>query len=81
MLPEEERNAFPDDPIPSHALVGHDGGKPVFIGHYWLTDVPRALSDKVACVDYSIAKGGRLVAYRWDGEPSLSESKLHWVGA
>lgn len=80
MLPEEDRQEFPDDPIPPHALVGHDGGKPVFIGHYWLTDVPQILSDKVACVDYSIAKGGRLVAYRWDGAP-LSESKLHWVGA
>jgi len=60
-------------------LIGHDGGKPVFVGHYWLTGTPELLSNKVACVDYSVAKGGKLVAYRWDGEPTLDERKLHWV--
>lgn len=79
MLPVDERAAFPDDPVPKHALVGHDGGKPVFVGHYWLTGTPSILSDKVACLDYSVAKGGKLVAYRWDGEPTLDASKLHWV--
>lgn len=79
MLPVNERAAFPEDPVPKHALVGHDGGKPVFVGHYWLTGMPSILSDKVACLDYSVAKGGKLVAYRWDGEPTLDTSKLHWV--
>ena len=79
MLADHERAAFPDDPVPPHALIGHDGGKPVFIGHYWLTGAPKLLSNKVACVDYSVAKGGKLVAYRWDGEPTLDERKLHWV--
>ncbi len=79
MLPAQERVAFPEDLVPAHALIGHDGGKPVFVGHYWLTGTPTRLSDKVACLDYSIAKGGKLVAYRWDGEPTLDESKLHWV--
>ena len=79
MLADHERAAFPDDTVPPHALIGHDGGKPVFIGHYWLTGAPELLSNKVACVDYSVAKGGKLVAYRWDGEPTLDERKLHWV--
>lgn len=79
MLPVEERATFPEDPVPEHALIGHDGGKPVFVGHYWLTGMPSLLSDKVACLDYSVAKGGKLVAYRWDGEPTLDASKLHWV--
>ena len=79
MLPVEERASFPVTAIPEHALVGHDGGKPVFVGHYWLTCAPALLSDKVACVDYSVAKGGKLVAYRWDGESTLDASKLHWV--
>jgi len=26
-----------------------------------------------------VAKGGQLVAYRWDGEPELDNSKLTWV--
>jgi hypothetical protein len=79
MLPCEERALLPQIQIPPHALIGHDGGKPVFIGHYWLTGTPELLSDKVACVDYSVAKGGQLIAYHWDGEPSLDNSKLDWV--
>lgn len=80
MLPEAERSDFPADVIPEHVRIGHDGGKPVFIGHYWLTGEPTVLSGKVACVDYSIAKGGKLVAYRWEGEPVLNQQNFHWVG-
>ncbi len=79
MLPDDERAGFPQTPVPPHTLIGHDGGKPVFVGHYWLTGTPALLSNKVACVDYSVAKGGQLVAYRWDGEPELDNSKLKWV--
>lgn len=81
MLTDKERKALPNLPIPEHARIGHDGQKPLFVGHYWLNGTPRLLSDKVACVDYSIAKGGKLVAYRWDGESVLDGSKFHWVGA
>lgn len=80
LLSAAECAALPADPISEHALIGHDGGAPVFIGHYWRNGDPCLLSDKVACVDYSIAKGGKLVAYRWDGEPTLSADKLHWLG-
>jgi hypothetical protein len=79
MLSPMERDGLPETEIPRHALIGHDGGKPVLVGHYWLTGTPELLSDKVACVDYSVAKGGKLVAYRWDGEQSLDNSKLDWV--
>ncbi|MEO1614972.1 MAG: diadenosine tetraphosphatase [Planctomycetota bacterium] len=53
---------------------------PVFVGHYWLTGTPTPLAANVACTDYSVAKGGKLVAYRWDGESELSAEKFHWVG-
>jgi hypothetical protein len=54
--------------------------KPVFVGHYWLrADVPEVLADNVACLDYSVAKGGFLCAYRWDGEKKLSNDKFVWV--
>ena len=43
--------------------------KPVFFGHYWLKGTPHLLADNICCLDYSVAKGGDLVAYRW------SESK------
>ena len=81
LLSDEERVGLPRDPIPIHARIGYDGGTPLFIGHYWLNGVPCLWSSKVACVDYSIAKGGKLVAYRWDdGDPVLLASKFHWVG-
>ena len=42
---------------------------PVFIGHYWLEDAePTLQSSNVVCLDYSVAKDGFLVAYRWYGE-------------
>jgi len=50
---------------------------PVFVGHYWLSGEPEPLSPNVACLDYSIARGGALVAYRWDGEQTLK--KAHFV--
>jgi hypothetical protein len=52
--------------------------KPVFIGHYWLSaSKPEILADNVACLDYSVAKGGFLCAYRWQGEQRLSND--HFV--
>lgn len=80
LLEGQERDELPHDPIPEHARIGHDGGNPIFIGHYWAKGVPTVLSDKVACVDYSIGKGGKLVAYRWNGESNLKQEKFHWVG-
>jgi hypothetical protein len=44
---------------------------PVIVGHYWFRGEPKPCSAKVACVDYSAAKGGPLVAYRWSGETEL----------
>ena len=55
-------------------------GPPVFIGHYWMSGKPELQSPKVACVDYSAAKDGPLVAYRWDGEQELDESRFFEAG-
>jgi hypothetical protein len=52
--------------------------KPVFFGHYWLEDTfPVIQAGNVVCLDYSIAKEGHLVAYRWSGEQVLNNS--HFV--
>ncbi|HEY6954585.1 MAG TPA: metallophosphoesterase [Flavisolibacter sp.] len=60
------------------ALIYPADAPPVFFGHYWLKDnYPVIQADNVVCLDYSIAKGGNLVAYRWDGESTLDGS--HFV--
>ena len=49
--------------------------QPVFFGHYWRTGDPTELVDwneHAACVDFSAGNGGRLVAYRWNGEMILT---------
>jgi hypothetical protein len=54
--------------------------KPVFVGHYWLSaQRPEVLADNVACVDYSVAKGGFLCAYRWNGEQKLNNENFVWA--
>lgn len=55
--------------------------KPVFVGHYWMSgSLPQLLAPNVACVDYSVAKGGFLCAYRWHGEQQLTNDHFFWVG-
>lgn len=55
--------------------------RPLFIGHYWLRGEPGIVADNIACLDYSAVKGGRLVAYRLDGEDPLSNDNFLWVDA
>lgn len=52
---------------------------PVFFGHYWLSGKPKPLQNNVACLDYSAVNFGRLTAYQFDGEASLSDDKFRWV--
>lgn len=52
---------------------------PVFVGHYWMDGSPAPLKANVACIDYSAVKYGKLVAYRMDGERTLSKDKFVWV--
>lgn len=51
---------------------------PVFFGHYWLTGAPVLQGPNVACLDYSVARGGTLVGYRWDGERRLASDRFCW---
>ncbi|MFL6449737.1 MAG: metallophosphoesterase [Bryobacteraceae bacterium] len=61
---------LPHTPVPEYALIPASE-KPVFFGHYWLTGTPSIQSDSAVCVDYSVAKSGSLVAYRFSGEKKL----------
>jgi hypothetical protein len=80
MGPESARTHIPDDEVHGDHLIeyAHDA-PPVFLGHYWLEGTPEPLAPNIACLDYSVAKpGGRLVAYRWDGERVLAADRFVW---
>ncbi len=53
--------------------------KKVFFGHYWLKGEPSLYKQNICCLDYSIAKDGKLVAYRLNGENKLDKSNLTYV--
>jgi hypothetical protein len=72
-----------DDLLPAGVVAGaapYPGpslAPPVFIGHYGLRSrSPALLAANVACVDWGVASGGFLCAYRWDGERELSPAKF-----
>lgn len=70
---------FPDDEVPPDTLAApYPVDAPaVFFGHYWLkAELPEVLAPNVCCVDYSVAKGGKLVAFRFDGEQILSNDRF-----
>ena len=66
-------------PLPKGTPVYGKDEPPCFVGHYWLNGEPAPLADNIACLDYSVAKHGKLVAYRWDGEQVLEQSKFSYV--
>lgn len=58
--------------IPESACHGYpDDAPPLFIGHYWLKGEPKPLLHNLACLDYSVAKGGKLVAYQLNTKLNL----------
>ena len=81
MVPSSEIEKIPHVPVEAHILPGYDGEKPVFVGHYWFKGKPAPLSDYIACLDYSVAggSGGKLCAYRFDGESRLRSQGFTWV--
>lgn len=81
-VPDAVAAQLPETPLPAAIRTGYAATEPpVFVGHYWLSGEPAPLAENVACLDYSIARpGGKLVAYRWDGEDVLQREKWIAVG-
>ena len=84
--------AFQPDPLPEDVhgrpIEDHERERllsypthapPVFFGHYWLSGLPQLQAPNVCCLDYSMVLGGRLVAYRFDGEARLDAQHFAWV--
>lgn len=68
---------IPDLPLPDGEKIP-EPDRPTFIGHYWFDpkSLPEPVARRVACVDYSVANKGPLVAYRFDGEHELTADKF-----
>ncbi|MFV0478926.1 MAG: metallophosphoesterase [Parahaliea sp.] len=66
-------------PIPEEVPLYAVDAPPCFIGHYWLKGKPAVCASNVACLDYSVAKAGQLVAYRWSGEQVLVNEHFTYV--
>jgi hypothetical protein len=75
--PESARTYIPDYPIQGDHMIEYGRHeKPVFLGHYWLDGDPFPLTENIACLDYGVAKPrGKLVAYSWNGEQKIDQSK------
>ena len=73
---EEVEASLPDHPIDFEHI--YQEKVPVFFGHYWLKGEPEKSGDYTQCLDFSVAKGGYLTAYRWSGEDRIEQDRLVW---
>jgi hypothetical protein len=71
---------LPDEPLADVDAPVYDSHVPLVVGHYWFSGDPEPMHARVACVDYSVGRGGPLVAYRWDGEDELRREHFVAVG-
>ena len=77
-------DGLPEQPVPLETRRGikaySEARRSVFFGHYWLQGDPAPLAPNVACVDYSVAKQGKLCAYQWHtGDTSIKRDQYVWV--
>jgi len=79
VIEDHIRADLPAIEIPKAARYRYEPRKPVFFGHYWMGGEPTIQSPLAACMDFSVAKKGKLVAYRWNGEQTLSNEGFHYV--
>jgi hypothetical protein len=79
--PSDALEYIPDTPLQKDYSIPYPSDeKPLFLGHYWMEGEIKPLTENIACIDYSVAKeGGKLVAYRWDGEQKIDKSKFVFV--
>jgi hypothetical protein len=76
-LPEHVKN----DSFPIELLNTIDAYSttepPVFFGHYWMNPADFGLlSENICCLDFSVAKGGNIGGYKFDGESELNNTNL-----
>jgi len=79
LVPKGQEEVLRGMDWPSELVISQIQGSPIFVGHHWFSGHPAIESPKLACLDWSVAKGGKLVAYRWNGESELQNDALVWV--
>jgi len=57
-------------------IPGYHDKRLFFMGHYWLQGTPEPITDRIACLDYSVARGGILCAYQFRGETELQRENF-----
>ena len=68
---------LPDRALHDNEMQTYTGPEPVLFGHYWWRkETAESINPLATCLDYSVAKGGVLRAYRWDGESEIDEHKF-----
>ena len=80
IVPAGHEHLVSDCEIPSEYCLPPVSGTPILFGHHWFSGPVKLETPKVACLDWSAAKEGPLVAYRWDGEVELRHEGLVAVG-
>jgi len=79
----EPMENLPETPIETSEIQSmvyyKENDKKVFFGHYWLKGEPSFYKNNIACLDYSVAKGGKLLAYRLGEEKYLDPKNLVYV--
>jgi hypothetical protein len=76
LVPGDGHSLLPDIDVPKQHPLVQVTGSPILFGHHWFSGPVKLETPKVACLDWSAAKGGPLVAYRWDGEDELRHQGL-----
>jgi hypothetical protein len=77
---QTEQKFIPDTSLPKNAMDAFlQDDTMTFIGHYWLDGEPKKLSSNVTCVDYSVAKKGKLCAYRIGNSDNIPGIESGWV--
>ena len=76
----ESRFDLPKYTVPKE-IISHNKPYPkddpiVFFGHYCLKECCGIFADNLCCVDSCIARTGKLLAYRWDGETKLNKANF-----
>ena len=76
LVDQSQRMSLPDTPPGEAYRPTPHTGSPIFVGHYWMRGRPVRQTAHLACVDWSAARDGPLVAYRWEGEDELRDDRF-----